>query len=159
VAQRPHGSRLPDQPVDDGAHCSADRRRIRSALPRQSHWAAHASAAMESSKTRAAGLGAQRVRPRGMGAEKKALHLKKAARLGAHLVFVDESGFLLIPNVAKTWAPIGETPIYRHPYRREKVSVISGVSVSPQRQRLNLYYYLFYDNIGQEEVCLFLQHL
>jgi transposase len=37
--------------------------------------------------------------------------------------------------------------------------VISGISVSPKRQRLNLYYYLFYDNIGQEEVCLFLRHL
>jgi hypothetical protein len=61
---------------------------------------------------------------------------------------------LLIPNVAKTWAPIGETPIIHHPYRRDKVSVISGVSVSPQRQRLSLYYFLFYDNIGQEEVCL-----
>jgi transposase len=74
-------------------------------------------------------------------------------------VFVDESGFLLIPNVAKTWAPIGETPIIHHPYRRDKVSVISGVSVSPQRQRLSLYYFLFYDNIAQEEVCLFLRHL
>ena len=39
------------------------------------------------------------------------------------------------------------------------MSVISAVSVSPQRQRLSLYYYLFYDNIGQEEVCLFLRHL
>jgi transposase len=66
---------------------------------------------------------------------------------------------LLIPNVAKTWAPIGETPIIHHPYRRDKVSVISGVSVSPQRQRLSLYYFLFYDNIGQEEVCLFFRHL
>lgn len=66
---------------------------------------------------------------------------------------------MLIPNVAKTWAPIGETPIIHHPYRRDKVSVISGVSVSPQRQRLSLYYFLFYDNIGQEEVCLFLRHL
>jgi transposase len=72
---------------------------------------------------------------------------------------VDESGFLLIPNVAKTWAPIGETPIIHHSCRRDKVSVISGVSVSPQRQRLSLYYFLFYDNIAQEEVCLFLRHL
>jgi transposase len=84
---------------------------------------------------------------------------KKAARLGAHLVFADESGFLLIPNVAKTWAPEGQTPIHRHAYRRDKISVISGITVSPKRQRLNLYYYLFYDNIGQEEVCLFLRHL
>jgi len=88
-----------------------------------------------------------------------AANKKKAARLGAHIVFADESGFLLLPHVAKTWAPVGQTPIHRHVYRRDKISVISGISVSPKRQRLNLYYYLFYDNIGQEEVGLFLRHL
>ena len=36
---------------------------------------------------------------------------KNAARLGAHLVFIDESGFQLIPSVRRTWAPRGETPI------------------------------------------------
>jgi putative transposase len=88
-----------------------------------------------------------------------AAHKKKAVRLGAHLVFADESGFLLIPNLAKTWAPVGETPVMEHPYKRDKISLISGVSVSPQRQRLGLYYLLFYDNIGQEEVVLFLREL
>ena len=62
--------------------------------------------------------------------------------------------------MVKTWAPVGRTPIHRHVCRRrDKISVISGISVSPKRQRLNLYYYLFYDNIGQEEVVLFLRHL
>jgi transposase len=37
--------------------------------------------------------------------------------------------------------------------------VISAISVSPQRQRLHLYDYLYYDNIGHDEVCLFLRHL
>ena len=37
--------------------------------------------------------------------------------------------------------------------------MISGVSVSPQRQHLGLYYQLGFDNIRQEEVCVFLQHL
>jgi transposase len=37
--------------------------------------------------------------------------------------------------------------------------VLSGITVSPQRQRLGLYYLLFFDNIGQEEVCLFLRAL
>jgi len=65
----------------------------------------------------------------------------------------------LIPNVVKTWAPRGQTPILRHWYRRERISVISGVSVSPQRQHLGLYYQLWFDNIRQEEVCVFLRHL
>ncbi|MGD0949759.1 MAG: hypothetical protein ABSA52_20320 [Candidatus Binatia bacterium] len=35
---------------------------------------------------------------------------RKAARLDAYLVFLDESGFLIIPNLAKTWAPRGSKP-------------------------------------------------
>jgi transposase len=31
--------------------------------------------------------------------------------------------------------------------------------VSPRRQRLGLYYQLYFDNIGQEEVCMFLREL
>ncbi len=57
--------------------------------------------------------------------------------------------------MARTWAPQGETPIHRHRQsRRDKISVISGTSVSPNEHRLGLCYLLFYDNIGQEEVCL-----
>jgi transposase len=89
-----------------------------------------------------------------------AAHKKNARRLGAHLVFADESGFLLIPNVVRTWAPQGQTPMHRHRQgRRDKISVISGISVSPRRRRLGLYYLLFYDNIGQDEVCVFLREL
>jgi transposase len=85
---------------------------------------------------------------------------KNAARLGAHIVFADESGFLLAPLVARTWAPQGSTPVVHHRQgRRDKISVISGISVSPQRQHLGLYYLLFFDNIGQEEVALFLREL
>ena len=75
-------------------------------------------------------------------------------------MFIDESGFLLIPTVVKSWAPEGQTPIHRHRQgRRDKISVISGVSVSARRRQLGLYYLLFFDNIGQEEVCVFLQQL
>jgi transposase len=89
-----------------------------------------------------------------------AAYKKNATRLGAHVVFADESGFLLIPNVVRSWAPQGQTPIHRHRQgRRDKISVISGISVSPRRHRLGLYYLLFYDNIGQEEVCTFIREL
>jgi transposase len=85
---------------------------------------------------------------------------KNAARLGAYLVFADESGFLLAPLVVRTWAPQGSTPVQRHRQgRRDKISVISGISVSPRRQHLGLYSLLFFDNIGQEEVCRFLREL
>jgi len=74
-------------------------------------------------------------------------------------VFLDESGFLLIPNVRKTWAPVGCTPRVRHSYTRDKRSAISAVSVSPQRTRLGLYMHVHADNITGAEVVVFLRHL
>ena len=60
--------------------------------------------------------------------------------------------------MVRTWAPQGCTPIHRHRQgRRDKISVISGISLSPRRHHLSLYYLLFFDNIGQEEVCRFLR--
>jgi putative transposase len=88
-----------------------------------------------------------------------AAHQKKASRLGAHLVFVDESGFLLIPSVCKTWALRGQTPLLYHRQRRDRISVISAISVSPHRRRLGLYYSLHAKNIRHPEVCAFLRHL
>jgi hypothetical protein len=84
---------------------------------------------------------------------------KNAARLGAHIVFADESGFLLIPTVAKTWAPRGQTPWLRHRTKRDKVSVISAVSVSPRRERLGLYFRLYHNNLNQGRVCEFIRDL
>ncbi|MGH9316985.1 MAG: IS630 family transposase [Thermoanaerobaculia bacterium] len=88
-----------------------------------------------------------------------AAHQKKTSRLGAHLVFVDESGFLLIPSVCKTWAPCGQTPLLYHRQRRDRISVISGISVSPRRRRLGLYSCLHAKNIQHPEVRAFLRYL
>jgi len=82
-----------------------------------------------------------------------------AARLGAHIVFVDESGFQHTPSVRKTWARRGKTPVMRHWQRRDKVSAVSGLSVSAKRKRIGLYWRLHIKNIQQAEVCEFLRHL
>jgi transposase len=74
-------------------------------------------------------------------------------------VFADESGFLLVPSVLKTWAPRGCTPVLRHRARRDKISVISGLSVSPQRRRLGLYYDFHAHNIHHQDVYAFLRQL
>jgi len=84
---------------------------------------------------------------------------KNAARLAAHLVFIDESGFLLIPSVRKTWSPVGQTPIFHHRYRHDRISAISGIAVSPKRFHCTLYCQLYEDNIKGEEVVVFLRHL
>ena len=84
---------------------------------------------------------------------------KNATRLGAYIVFADESGFMMIPPVRRTWAPVGQTPIHRHHYRRDRISVIGGLSVSPRRHRLGLYFRMHPKNISQEEVHDFLWYL
>ena len=86
-------------------------------------------------------------------------HQEKVRRLKAHLAFLDESWFLLIPNVRRTWAPRGQTPIVWHRYRHDRISAISAVTVSFRRQRLGLYFHLHRENISQAEVVLFLRYL
>jgi transposase len=84
---------------------------------------------------------------------------KNAARLAAHVLFIDESGFLLIPSVRKTWSPVGQTPVVHHRYSHDRISAISGIAVSPRRFHCSLYCQLYEDNIQGEEVAVFLRHL
>ena len=64
----------------------------------------------------------------------------------------------MIPNVRRTWAPRGQTPIVRHRYQRDKVSAISAVTVSAERRRVGLYLHL-HPNITNVEVAIFLRAL
>ena len=64
----------------------------------------------------------------------------------------------MIPNVRRTWAPRGHTPIIRHRYRRDKVSAISAVTVSARRRRCGLYIHFHPgSNITHVEVAVFLR--
>ena len=81
---------------------------------------------------------------------------KNFIRLGAHLIFVDESGFMLTPHVRKTWAPVGHTPIIRHRFRNDRISVIAGITVSCARYRLGLIGAFSVHNIRQVQVEQFL---
>jgi transposase len=89
-------------------------------------------------------------------------HIARAARnRGAHLVFLDESGFQLTPSVRRTWAPEGQTPDLRCWDRRDRISAISGITVSPCTQRLNLYFELLPDNktVHADNIVDFLRQL
>lgn len=79
--------------------------------------------------------------------------------MGAHLVFIDESGFLLIPNVKRTWAPRGETPVLYHLYSQKRISAISALTVSPKRKRMGLYVRFWKRNISGHIVSNFLRQL
>ena len=54
-------------------------------------------------------------------------------------MFLDESGFSLTPTVKRTWAPKGHTPPLYHWFKRDKLSAISALTVSPQHRHLALY--------------------
>ena len=70
---------------------------------------------------------------------------------------------MLIPPVQRTWAPVGRTPVLRHSYRRERLSVIGGLTMSPVRQRLGLYFQIYPWNVTAVEIVRYfaelLQHL
>ena len=44
------------------------------------------------------------------------------------ILWLDESGFYLLPGAVRTYAPRGQTPILRVPLSRDHLSVISGIS-------------------------------
>jgi transposase len=58
---------------------------------------------------------------------------------------------MLQPVVRRTWAPRGQTPIQYSWDRRDRLSAISAITVSPQRKRLGLYFDLQDRNIVAED--------
>ena len=79
---------------------------------------------------------------------------KGAAREGRTIVWVDESGFALLPAVVRSLAPRGHPPTLRFPVTREHLSVISGITPSG-RLLLQVQDHAF----RSEEVVQFLRHL
>jgi transposase len=85
--------------------------------------------------------------------------LRDAFRRQAHLVFLDESGFMLTPTVRRTLAPRGRTPILEAWDRHDRLSAISAITVSPVAGRPNLYFRVTAGNIHAEDVVPFLEDL
>jgi transposase len=86
---------------------------------------------------------------------------REAQARAAHLVFLDESGFMLTPTVRRTWAPRGRTPILAAWDRRDRISAISSITVSPKNRSLNLYFDLLPDNtnVHGEDIVEYLRRL
>ncbi len=66
---------------------------------------------------------------------------------------------MLQPVVRRTWAPRGETPILKSWDRRDRLSAISAISVSPIRKRLQLYFCIEKHNIVHTDVIHFIAGL
>jgi len=79
---------------------------------------------------------------------------KKAAQEGRTLVFIDESGFYLLPMVVRTYAPCGCTPILKEYLSYDHLSVIGAVT--PQGR---LFLKTYDHSITSREVVAFLTQL
>lgn len=69
-------------------------------------------------------------------------------------MFVDESGFYLLPAVVRTYAPVGETPILREHLSRDHLSAISAIS-----EEGKLYMHGKEGTLKGADVIGFLRHL
>ena len=69
-------------------------------------------------------------------------------------MFIDESGFYLLPAVRRTYAPCGQTPILRAPCRYEHLSVMAAVTMEGQ-----LYTRMRERSLNSLDSVAFLQHL
>lgn len=86
--------------------------------------------------------------------------LREGLRCGAHIAFLDESGFMLQPLVRRTLAPRGQRVIMPCSAAHDRVSAISCVTLSPQAMHVGLYSWLLLNkNFHGEEVVEFLQYL
>ena len=76
------------------------------------------------------------------------------------MAFLDESGFLLVPSISRTWAPRGKTPVLLTAGSWTKISAISAITVSPKHRRLGLYCQFHPNkNIRAKQVVQFLAHM
>lgn len=89
-----------------------------------------------------------------MGGRALASFEKRAGAEGRTIVWVDESGFYLLPARVRTYAPRGQTPILTVPLTRDHLSAISALT--PQgRAFLQVQEHAF----SSEDVVAFLRQL
>jgi transposase len=93
---------------------------------------------------------------RGLAPDKKG-----AARRGAHLVLIDESGAMMAPLVRRSLAPRGQTPVIeQRASHRDRVSLVAALSLSPKRRHIGLHFRtLPRDYVNQERTAEFLRQL
>jgi transposase len=66
---------------------------------------------------------------------------------------------MLQPTVRRTWTPKGQTPIHYSWDRRDRLSVISAIKVSPKRHHLGSYFAIADSNIRADDFVAFVAQL
>jgi transposase len=79
----------------------------------------------------------------------------------ATIVFADEAGFQMAPNIKSTWSPCGKTPILRQVTRSyRKVSAMGAIAVTPGGRRRRVFFRLLENQNFKSETCIaFLEQL
>ena len=67
---------------------------------------------------------------------------REARQRNAHLVFVDEAGFMMTPTIRRTFAPRGSTPVTKIWDPHGRISVSGTISISPSRTRVRFSFYM-----------------
>jgi hypothetical protein len=70
------------------------------------------------------------------------------------MVFMDESGFYLLPGMVRRYAPCGQTPVLRSVYTRAHLSVMSGIMMHGR-----LYTMVCDEALDSIDGVVFLRHL
>jgi hypothetical protein len=79
-----------------------------------------------------------------MGRAGMAAHQKGAVKKRAWIVFFDESGVSLLPQVRRTYAPRGHTPILRHRlnWKRARMAAALGCHAAGRERGPRLCFHL-----------------
>ena len=80
--------------------------------------------------------------------------LRLAVKERRTLVFVDESGFYLLPSVVRTYGPRGQTPVVDKKLTRDHLSVMAGLTPAGK-----LYTLVRRESLTSSESVVFLKHL
>ncbi len=79
---------------------------------------------------------------------------KGALKEGRTILFVDQSGFYLLPMVVRTYAPVGKTPVLKENLTRDHLSAMSAITLEGKL------YMTFQDRAFKgEDAVRFLKHL
>jgi DDE superfamily endonuclease len=82
--------------------------------------------------------------------------VRDVRRRSACLVFLDESGFMLTPTVRRIFAPRGPTPVLESWDRRDRLSAVSCITLSPVARRTGLYVDVLDHKVHGGDVVAFL---
>jgi transposase len=114
--------------VDDRAHRGGHRNALRRAVPPGAHQPRGPRAGLDGAGAPGNRYPARRGGDPPLVGGALASTQKGAAKEGRTVVWVDESGFYLLPARVRTYAPRGQTPALRVFLTRDHLSVISAVT-------------------------------